>query len=364
MTRTDHLHDVPLDPAAWQLPVDVVATVVEHRGRPCLRFDETFRPVVLPGVTIADGVLELDLAVEPVRSFHGLVWRVEDDEDFESFFVRPHQVGHPDAIQYTPVSHDISSWQLYHGPGFWAPIAFPVGDWFTIRVAFAGPRAEVFAADSASPALVIPELKRRSVSGGIGLLVGGPDLHVARFAWTDAAPVLPSDPSRPADSGSESVDADPGVIRGWAVSEPFAASQLGGQGEVPSLARIEVDRWMPAEAEPGGLLDLGRLHGVRDGRDTVLVRTTVTAVSPRLAALELGFSDRVVVFLDGRPVFAGDDSYRSRDYRFLGSIGFWDTVYLPLEAGEHELVLAVSEDFGGWGLQARFADEVSRDPSS
>jgi hypothetical protein len=36
-------------------------------------------------------------------------------------------------------------------------------------------------------------------------------------------------------------------------------------------------------------------------------------------------------------------------------IGFWDTVYLPLRAGTNVLTLAVSETFGGWGVQ-RFPD--------
>jgi hypothetical protein len=31
-------------------------------------------------------------------------------------------------------------------------------------------------------------------------------------------------------------------------------------------------------------------------------------------------------------------------------------VYLALDPGAHELVVAVSEDLGGWGVQARFAD--------
>ena len=33
-----------------------------------------------------------------------------------------------------------------------------------------------------------------------------------------------------------------------------------------------------------------------------------------------------------------------------------DHVYLPLDEGENELLVAVSEDFGGWGVQARLAD--------
>jgi hypothetical protein len=48
---------------------------------------------------------------------------------------QPHQVGNPDAVQYA-VFHGVSSWQLYHGPGFWAPIAFPLDEWFRIRVVF------------------------------------------------------------------------------------------------------------------------------------------------------------------------------------------------------------------------------------
>ena len=72
------------------------------------------------------------------------------------------------------------------------------------------------------------------------------------------------------------------------------------------------------------------------------------------APRDLGFSDRAVVYLNGRALYRGDDTYRSRDYRFLGSIGWYDTVYLPLVEGDNELVVAVSEDFGGWGIQARF----------
>jgi len=59
-------------------------------------------------------VVELDLAVSAQRDSHGIVWRLADRENFESFFVRPHQMGNPDAVQNTPVFNDI--WQLYHGP--------------------------------------------------------------------------------------------------------------------------------------------------------------------------------------------------------------------------------------------------------
>ena len=77
--------------------------------------------------------------------------------------LRPaHQMGNPDAVQYTPVFNDISAWQLYHGPGFWAPLDVParrlVHDPGRLR-GTRGPRCS--SAMPWSPALVVGELKQR-----------------------------------------------------------------------------------------------------------------------------------------------------------------------------------------------------------
>jgi hypothetical protein len=340
------LVEVPLDVPTWSRRGAVRGVrLTEHLGRACLAFAEASAPIVLPVVRLTDGVIEADIAVAAERSFHGVVWRADDAENYESFFVRPHQVGNPDAIQYTPVSHDVSSWQLYHGAGFWAPIAFPIDAWFTVRVAFSGSRADAFVGDLAEPALQIRELKRGVGSGGIGLLIG---LRLARFAYTDTPPVL-------ADVPMAAPPIPPGVLRDWEVSDPFPEAEVAGSRLRPDwLARRT---WRPALAEKSGLLDLSRFSGVRDGRNTVLARTRLRSRGGEAAPLAFGFSDRVVVFLNGRALYRGDDTYRSRDYRFLGSIGFWDQVYLPLAPGDNELVMAVSEDFGGWGVQARVAGD-------
>jgi len=341
MRRTE----VPLEAAAWGLqPGD--ALVTEHLGRRCLHFaDANLQPTV-PDVRLADGIIEADIAVSAERSFHGLVWRRRDPDTFESFFVRPHQTGNPDAIQYTPVTNGLSSWQLYHGDGYWAPIAFPIDAWFTLRIAFSGERADVFVGDLAVPALRVRRLKLGTEPGGIGLQVGGPGLRVARFAFGDAAPALEP---MPAAAG------DPARVRAWEVSDPFPEAALGGLTALP--ADLLAGRtWTPLESEPDGLANLARVHRPTEGANTVLARTVVVSQTPRVVPLELGFSDRAVVFLNRRALFRGDDTYRSRDYRFLGSVGFWDTVFLPLDAGTNELVIAVSEDFGGWGIKARLID--------
>lgn len=43
----------------------------------------------------------------------------------------------------------------------------------------------------------------------------------------------------------------------------------------------------------------------------------------------------------------------SRDYRFLGTVGYFDEVYVDLKKGKNELWIAVSETFGGWGVKAQ-----------
>jgi hypothetical protein len=80
-----------------------------------------------------------------------------------------------------------------------------------------------------------------------------------------------------------------------------------------------------------------------------------------------GFSDRGSVFLNGRLLFTADNTYLSRSGRYLGVMTVDnDTLYLPLAAGDNELVFAVTEAFGGWGFVARLGDtegiRVAADP--
>ncbi len=285
------------------------------------------------GLDLEDGVIEVDLSIAGGRSFHGVVWRVRD-RDYESFFVRPHQNGNPDAIQYTPVCNGMAAWQLHHGDGFWNAVRFPVGEWFTIRVEFEGPAAAV---SLGGERVLHTRLRQPVRAGAFGLVVGGDSLRVTELRFAEEAAV----------PGVAAAPADLDVVAVWDVSEPFP------EGDVPETLGLGELTWTTLDAEPSGLTNLSRAHAIRGEANTVYVRTTIDSDRARCQPLELGFSDRAVVFLNGERIYRGDDTYRSRDYRFLGSIGWFDTLYLPLIAGGNELVVAVSEDFGGWGIQAR-----------
>ena len=338
------MREIALEDPAWGWNAGDIRST-EYAGRSCIAFGDEVDLLGLPaGIEITDGVVEIDLAVSGERAFHGVVWRVLDRRNYESFYVRPHQMGNPDACQYNPAYNDVASWQLYHGDGYWAPIRFPIDAWFTIRAVFSGDRLEVFVGDLDVPALE-SRLLMPAVRGGVGILIGGPGLFASRFAVDDAAPALHG-------SGPPAIGAVAGIVPAWSVSDAFAEF---GAGDVPSALRADAfdgRTWTRLESEPTGLVNLAKVSGVSEGANTVWARTTVRSDRARTVAMPFGFSDRAVVFLNGRALFRGDDSYRSRDYRFLGSIGWYDTVFLPLMAGDNDLAIAVSEDFGGWGVKA------------
>lgn len=290
---------------------------------------------LVPDAVFEDGFVEADVVLSSGRSFPGVVFRVVDEQNYESFFVRPHQVGNDDAIQYTPVWNDVSGWQLYHGAGFWNAVSFPIGEPLTIRAEFTGDRLRV--ALDAETVLERTRLRRPPQPGSVGVASFGNDLRVLDIRWEERRLDLPA----PREERLE-----PGTVIAWEVSRPFAESEVDAQ-----LARAH--DWTLVQAEASGLLDLARVNGIRDGENTVFARTTLESKERSRRPLLLGFSDRATVFLNGEALFRGEDAYRSRDYRFLGSIGWYDTVYLPLEEGANELLVAVSEDFGGWGVQAR-----------
>ena len=58
------------------------------------------------------------------------------------------------------------------------------------------------------------------------------------------------------------------------------------------------------------------------------------------------------VFLNGRLLYAGKAGFGTRDPEFLGIVGLFDELALPLRRGPNELWFAVSETFGGWAVTA------------
>ena len=338
---------VPFADEGWRIEA-AEHEVVDHLGEQALRLKGG--AAVLPDLDIANAMIEFDIAVTEERGFAGLVFRLQDDANFEHFYVRPHQSGNPDANQYTPVINGVSAWQLYHGPGYSTPVEYRFNDWIHIKVIYAGSQARVYI-DSDEPVLYVEDLKRDTHGGGIGVHSANfSAVHFANFEYTQLANAY-GFPAR----SSAAVEAPAGLIKNWQVSNVFDGSILDGVARLGQSQTADLS-WVEVAAEAGGITNLAEAGALGEGRNTVFARIVVEAESPGKKRLALGYSDAASVYVNGALVYQGDNTYMSRDYRYLGTIGLFDSVVVPLQAGENEVWVAVSEAFGGWGIMGTLTE--------
>lgn len=301
----------------------------------------------LKDVELDDGVIEVDVAVTGSRSYPGIVFRMQSQDNYERFYIRPHRAGlYPDALQYVPVFNGIAGWQLYNGDGFTAEASIPADQWVPLRLELGGKQARLFVGDADEPALVIPHLLHGSVKGTVGL--SGPrdgSAYFSNFRYRaddslDFPPVV--EPETP-----------PGTITRWQISQPFPIGAIDME-HYPTGEEAAGITWRDVTPGPSGLVDVARYTG-RIGRETdcVLARTVLHEEKETVREIRFGYSDAVTLFLNGELLFSGNSAYRQRDPSFLGIVGLNDAVYLPLMKGDNELLLMVAESFGGWGFMAR-----------
>ncbi|WP_299194796.1 hypothetical protein [uncultured Erythrobacter sp.] len=329
-------------------PADRVA-VSEEAGREVLSVTRT--NVILAGSQFSEGVIEFDIALDSARGFGGILWHASETHS-EYFYLRKHKSGLPDAGQYTPIRNGITSWQIYTDRNGIAPFAFTEEGWNRFKLVVEGDRADIYFNGSPEPVMHIPDLAADQGSGAIGFQASGPNgvIRVSNFSMRPLSAGEGVVGTRAADR-----TAPDGVIERWSVSQRFAESVVEGALSMPAELGL-LDTLGTLAVEPYGIADISRLTGPEENLDSVLVSTRITSDSARKVRLNFGYSDRVRLFLNGELVFDGIAQWRSRDFFFLGTIGFNDAVMLDLEEGENHLVAAVSETFGGWGFAAAIED--------
>ena len=343
-TSAQQLTSVPFDSDRWEIFGDE-AEMVTYKGKSSFFAKQS--GAILKDANFKNGTITFNIAVPEQRAFPGVYFRMENDNNYEEFYIRPHQSGNPDAAQYTPVYNGITGWQLYHGPGFSGQMSYEFDVWMPAKIVIRGDEADIFVNDLEKPLIHVNDLKRDPISGALGLRGTPEGVYFSDFKYsTDApAPLV--------GSSEEEKQADANTITQWAVSAAFNEADLAKKTMLGKAHRQD-QKWKPYKTEPSGLLNLAQTAVRSDETNTVFAKVNINSDSEQIQKLTIGFSDRAKIYLNGQILFGGQDGFRSRDYRYLGTIGYFDDVYLPLKAGDNELIIAVSENFGGWGLQAKF----------
>lgn len=341
---------IPFDTAHWDL---THAKRTVHLGREAITGTAT-----LKDIPFQNGVIEVDIATIPdTCSYPGIIFRKQDPFNYERIYLRPHRSNfYKDALQYAPSFHGMDSWQLYNGPGKSSALEIPSGEWNHLKIIVSGDRADVYWNHSETPALVIDKLDHGISEGVIELMnsqTGSAfysDFSIQRSDTLKLPPAVLSEPVC-------------GIISNWELSSPYPLVKVDFNG-YPSAELVSRLTWQPVIADENGMVDVSRYHSRKSQiGDCIMAKTTLLVEKDTIWRVGFGYSDYITVYLNQTPVFSGNSAYSSRDNSFLGIIGYFDYLFLPLRKGVNELMVQVGETMGGWAFCFRNKNEIFLHPS-
>ena len=338
---------IPLDTTNWEM--NAQSYVLEnYKGKKAIYLQAG--SITLKDSEFLNGTIEFDIFLKEESAFPGLTFRLNDN-DGELFYIRPHQSGKPDANQTVPIVKGITPWQFYFGPKYSFAYDYKYDDWTHVKIVVNGKRAQVYLDDAEQPNLSW-NLFHTPQAGEISLRAG-------RFTGMHLADIK-VDKTKDEIINFNPIAREPiaGLVPEWEVSDKFEEKLLDDPANIRNL--IKVRKWgRKVQVEEGVAANISRVQLLRDGSpgETVFAKITINSNRDQVKLFNFGYSDRVVAILNGVPIYKGNNKFRSRDYRYLGTIGLFDAIYLNLKKGDNTLLLAVSEDFGGWLVTGKFENE-------
>lgn len=339
---------IPLDTIHWE--INAQSYVLEnYKGKDAIYIQRGL--AFLKDTKFLNGTIEFDIYLTNRQGFPGVRFRASDRNNMESFYLRAHLSGKPDANQVAPVINGITPWQLYFGPSYSFVYDYNYNDWTHVKIVVNGRRAQIFLDYSKTPNLswnLVHDPREGEIAIGGG---GAAAMHYANFKIDK--------------NESEIVDFNPikrepieGLIFEWEVSDMFEEKSIHDPMKLKQV--IQSRKWgKKIQVEEGTAANIAREVVLVDGTlgNTVFAKIKIRSDRDQIKLFEFGYSDRVVAILNGTPIYKGTNRWRSRDYRYLGTVGLFDAIYLNLKKGENTLLLAVSEDFGGWLVTGKFPDQ-------
>jgi hypothetical protein len=189
-------------------------------------------------------------------------------------------------------------------------------------------------------------LKRQSKAGKIALFSSLGGVYLANFSYqkTDNPTFVIKE--------KRSVQDEPKAIKDWEVSNTFDFKNITPAKDLDK-GFINKAQWQKAVAANDGLVNIAKYAVIGKENDTVFLKYVLNSKSAQNQSMTFGYSDEVIIYHNSKPLYQGHNRFLSRDYRYLGTIGYFDTVILPLKKGKNEIIVAVKENFGGWGFQAK-----------
>jgi hypothetical protein len=299
--------------------------------------------IMVKNQKFANGTIEVEVYANTIRSFAGITFRRQNN-NMEEVYMRMHKSNQVDAVQYTPIFNNESNWQLFRENQ--ARVSFKKTGWNSLRIEVNNQSAEVFVNDEKG--MTIDKLRTEQNTGEIGLFaLFSNRFSNFKFTAKDAVERAKKD---------SSVSVDPTIITKWEItkSKPYKAEDI-------HFENFLKEEYITVETEASGLLPISKYikksssgNFEQNKEDYIVASTTVQADRYETKLFSFDYSDRIIVYLNGKAVFKGNNAFRTKGIQYMGHINInTNKLYLQLEKGENKIHCVVMDKANGWGLIAK-----------
>jgi hypothetical protein len=312
------------------------------------------------GSKLRDGTIDVDLATKPNALFAGVAFRIESDANLEIVYLRPGATDTIEAMQYTPRLNGDAIWQLLNTSHEKASAHYPKDQWFHLKLVVSGRTCTVFMNHSQDPTMTVTNLRRGDSEGAIGLWGLGGGAYFSNLTYTPS-------PDRALLAELPAFE-EAGLVTDWELSPALDAADVDAatypapiaqwdkvHAEDPGFVLVNRYRTSPAMFPMPSREDMskGRVKGAK----LVFARAHIASPNAADKVLKIGYSDDIVVYLNGKQIFSGKNALTYRSDDALGVFGLNDQVPIHLNAGDNELLVAVTEYNGGWGFECKVSPD-------
>lgn len=290
-----------------------------------------------------NGTIEVDVYANSIRSFAGITFRKQND-NMEEVYMRMHKSSQADAVQYTPIFNNESNWQLYRE--YQANVAFKNTGWNTLRLDVNNNSAEVFVNDK--KVLTIDQLRTDSNEGEIGLFTLFSN-RFSNFRVTHKEAV--GEPKI-----GENSPVNPNIITQWEITNAKAYNE-------PEFHFDDIlnEKFMTVKTEDSGLLPFSKYikrstsgDFEENEEEYTVASTTIQADSSETRIFSFDYSDKIIVYLNGKAIFKGNNAFLAKGVQHMGHMDInTNKLYLTLEKGENIIHCLVIDKANGWGIMAK-----------
>lgn len=350
---------VPMNEKHWAPMTDNVEFITYKSVSAVRSKDEEGFGILLKDLVFTDGIIEFDVELKG-SGFPGIDFRISKDTlNTEKFYIR--YFGTPDGLkrttlQYAAVLDGVNMWDVTDD--YQAAAKIYEGKWNHVKLVISGKQMKVYVNDMQRAALHVPALEGISDSGAISL--SGNVIYANLVIKPNATENLASN------EGYDPTYNDSRYLRNWLVTDPvnfpFGRDVINpDSGTVIDVALLDSTAvWKPLRAGRRALVNLTKLYGATDEgqRKLAWVKKTISSDTDQKKRVDMGFSDEIWVFINGQPLHVDKNYYGSPGMKEpRGRCTIENTSFvLPLQKGENEVLIGVSNYFFGWGIIARVQD--------